>query len=158
MKLYTSISVTIVLGSLASSIAAFASHDIKKDMLGKSLKENNITQYWTAERLKNAKEMPMPIVDLNAVKKMPSNQTSNQKSKSGDGALPDKTFNLNALQLLDTNNGDDILGGETGDKPDEDSPIPNNNGTFNQYFTSSRLVPLTADTTYPYRTVGKLFF
>jgi V8-like Glu-specific endopeptidase len=41
---------------------------------------------------------------------------------------------------------------------DELTPAPQNAGTFNAHFTSSRLIPLTADTSYPYRTVGKLFF
>jgi V8-like Glu-specific endopeptidase len=38
------------------------------------------------------------------------------------------------------------------------TPQPNNYGSDNAHFTSSRLLPLSADTEYPYRTVGKLFF
>lgn len=40
----------------------------------------------------------------------------------------------------------------------KDTPIPNDWGTYNQPYTSSRLIPITADVTYPYRAVGKLFF
>ena len=33
-----------------------------------------------------------------------------------------------------------------------------NSGNQNEYFSSTRLVPVSADINYPYRTVGKLFF
>jgi len=35
---------------------------------------------------------------------------------------------------------------------------PSNRGTSNEEFSSTRLIPITADRTYPYTTVGKLFF
>jgi glutamyl endopeptidase len=40
----------------------------------------------------------------------------------------------------------------------EDGVEPENEGTFRAPYTSSRIVPLTADTTYPFRAVGKFFF
>ena len=103
--------------------------------------------YWTPERLRNAKPMPMPKVSPNTVHILPIPAPTD--IQDGEGApptylgpiepqrlyTPTKTLVKDALQKR-----------------------PMDRGTLNQDFSSSRLVPLTADVVYPYRTVGKLFF
>ncbi len=94
----------------------------------------------------------MPTADINTVNKMPLNKVKPEDSQSGDGALPEVNLEITTQQLFADDN-------RTNSQPHgDDIPIPNNAGTYNQYFTSSRLVPITADTAYPYRAVGKLFF
>ena len=158
MRMYTSIPATILLSSLAASMAAFASSDINKEtVVGQRIEQKDILEYWTAERLKNAKALPMPTADINNVKKMPLSHVNTGISESGDGALPEVNLNVNAQHLFNLNDGagDDVVGGEVNGR---DIPVPNDSGTYGQPFTSSRLVPITADISYPYRTVGKLFF
>lgn len=117
--------------------------------LSKEKAEQNITiEYWTEDRMKNAQPMPLPQVDPAAVQILQDNffQTNNA-SESGDGAPPEDNLPKPALKILFT--------------PEELPQSMNtflDHGTLNNHFSSSRLVPLTADTVYPYSTTGKLFF
>lgn len=112
-------------------------------------KENNniqaVSDYWTPERLKNAKPLTMPSVEVGKAKEMPVEISNKDQAEFRDGKEP--TFNLpiKAQQLYTPAR---TLDGVT----------PFNRGTFNAEFSSGRLVPITADVFYPYRTVGKLFF
>jgi V8-like Glu-specific endopeptidase len=145
---------SLFLASLISSASALAADNSQV-----VVKENNnasatsVDDYWTPERMQNAKPMPLPQVDRRSVKIMPTPDATQQKlndGDSGDGAPPEGYTPPEHRQLF---------------KPLTQSfnsshtkVMPNDRGTSNEQFSSSRLVPLTADLSYPYSTVGKLFF
>lgn len=118
---------------------------LSKENTGQSI----TMEYWSADRMKNAQEMPLPAVDPHAIQLLEETwfQNNTGSSESGDGAPPEANGVKPALKTLF--------------KTSELSPSITatfDHGTSNNHFSSSRLVPLTADTAYPYSTVGKLFF
>lgn len=158
MKMSSSLKTSLVLSSLVLSMNALASDaSNQEDMIGVKLNQNQVQAYWTADRLKNAKELPMPVADINAVKKQAS--THSTTSESGDGGLPE-VHHVIGQQLFVANESDDEHPGKDLPIPNfkDNKRIPNDTGTFNKSFSSSRLIPLTADISYPYSAVGKLFF
>lgn len=106
--------------------------------------------YWTAEKLQHAKEMTIPSVTPGAIRALPANNLPNAPSDSGDGSLPEENTEISPLPLYYPESLELIT---------QDSKTSQfNRGDLKFDFTSSRLVPLTADLEYPYRTIGKLFF
>jgi V8-like Glu-specific endopeptidase len=111
--------------------------------------------YWTPERFKAAKPLPMP----HAAADTPTSQEQPlraDKAQFRDGGAPSQTFRGAVKNLFtpDARYGaDDIV-------------EPGAAGTFNAHYTSTRVFPLftgtsapfSADRNYPYTTVGKLFF
>ncbi|MUL37802.1 hypothetical protein BWI75_16065 [Gloeocapsopsis sp. AAB1 = 1H9] len=108
---------------------------------------NSNNTYWTPQRLQNAKPLNLP---------KPTNQLTTQTaplagtpvSVSGQAPtvnippdLQNKLFQPRQINSV----ADELV-------------QPNNVGSVGAHFTSSRLVPLSADVVYPYRAVGKLFF
>jgi V8-like Glu-specific endopeptidase len=127
-----------------SATAAFSAHPeyLTKD------NQNIESAYWTPIRMQNAKPMPMPKVDPNKIIELPQSALPNKNDgESGDGKSPEEINFQQKPQQLYT--------------PRESAfnAIPHlDRGTSNEAFSSTRLVPITADTSYPYRAVGKLFF
>lgn len=160
MKKCRSFTRTLMLSSLVLSMNAIASsaHN-QEDMIGTKINQNAIQAYWTPERLRTAKELPMPIADETSTTKKAPSTNADASSASGDGALPEVT-GVMGQQLFSVAEGDDENVGKDLPVPNArlDKRIPNDMGSYNKYFSSSRLVPITADTSYPYSTVGKLFF
>jgi len=116
------------------------------EYLVKDLTTSNVDldQYWTPERMKNAKPFPLPKIYKRAAKNIP-NDVDPKDIVSGEGAPPTVKVDLDTKPLF---------------KP-VNHPVPpasNDVGTSGEQFSSSRIVPITADTAYPYSTVGKLFF
>ena len=72
MKWVRWLSSTIVLSSLAAvSMAGPATKSVNNELIiGKKLDQKSVQEYWTADRLKNAKELTMPIADINAIQKI----------------------------------------------------------------------------------------
>lgn len=104
---------------------------------------NSTAAYWTPERLRSAKSLDLPIA-----KSQPASATAPTPTGtpiSSDGKPPTISVKPNETPLFTPT-------------PAADTIQPTNVGTFGAHFTSSRLVPLSADRTYPYRAVGKLFF
>jgi V8-like Glu-specific endopeptidase len=99
--------------------------------------------------MKNAKPMPLPTVNPAKVQKMTVEQylqsrPSKEPPESGDGVPPEVELEPNLTPLF---------------KPISiETRTPNDYGTRKEQFSSSQLVPLSADLSYPYRAVGKLFF
>lgn len=130
--------------------------------LSLEIKNNNadILQYWTPERLKNAKPLT-PMIDENAV--IPD-IINNQKDVgvSGRGKGPRLKDTSQFLEQLYAPSDDHI----EPNKKDPGPIIPNNAGSFGKQFSSTRIFPMftggnaqfSADRAYPRRTVGKLFF
>ncbi|NER98354.1 MAG: trypsin-like serine protease [Symploca sp. SIO1B1] len=103
-----------------------------------------VTAYWTPERMANAQSLDLPQAAL-----APSTSSTTEptlRSVSGEGKPPIVNLTPDANPLF------------TPPTPNYSEVVPNNVGTSRAYFTSSRIVPLTADRAYPYRAVGKLFF
>lgn len=114
-------------------------------------------EYWTPERMKNAKEMTLPRVNRDKVVITPlADMLQQQQTASWGGGDDGEDGNPPTYEMLPNNKplykplAEQNLSG--------DSRTPTDRGTLNEHFTSSRLVPLTADQTYPYRAAGKLFF
>lgn len=147
------------LASLSFCLPVAAATVNNNQMLGYEVTTNSVAidNYWTPERLKNAKPMPLPRVNVNALKdeqQLPSLIEGDEPS-GGDGKGPTINTKIGFQQLfVPTENG--VF------KTSQSShTLVNhffNRGSSNENFTSSRLVPLTADLVYPYRAVGKLFF
>lgn len=130
----------IVLTVAALSANAFA------DKPAVQVKENqNLTataNYWTADRFKNAKPMPLPQLDTKLLNKKLS-LPNKEKPVVGDGAGP--TFHM-------TPENKSLF------KASLQTSAPNDNGNRNLHFSSSQLVPISADQSYPYTTIGRLYF
>lgn len=101
--------------------------------------------YWTAERMRDAK--PLPTSSSTVTPFVPKTGTS----VGENGKLPTINVAPDPQNLLFTPK-------EPVNSVGESLLQPQNVGTSGAYFTSSRLIPLTADLEYPYKTVGKLFF
>ncbi|WP_419421325.1 trypsin-like serine peptidase (plasmid) [Legionella sp. D16C41] len=148
MHLKVVLTTGVLLAISTVSIESYA-----EEFLAKEINEpSSLINYWTPERMKNAKEMPLPLVNKKNIQEAPMIEPSADKVESADGAPPlDGNIAPQAQQLYMP----DILSKTS----NLESKVANfDRGTFNYNYTSSRLVPLTADLTYPYRAVGKLFF
>ncbi|RCJ27520.1 hypothetical protein A6770_25600 [Nostoc minutum NIES-26] len=111
-----------------------------------SVSPNSTQNVWTSERLRNAKPLPLPI-SYNGVVTGQTTQVTG-KPQAGRGAKPTVKVSVNQEPLFTPN---DL-------EVQSDQVQPNNVGTQNARFTSSRLVPLSADLSYPYVASGKIFF
>lgn len=109
--------------------------------------------YWTPERLRDAKPLDTPRVGVHP--RIPAEQYVNNARlgdpDGGDGKPPEVDLKPDLHQIFQPK--EYVMENfEVKAKPSFDR------GTRNRHFSSTQLVPLTADLSYPYRTVGKLFF
>lgn len=125
------------------------------------------SEYWTPERMQSARPLPIPQVDPNAVAYADDEGILAAKSEpaGADGAPPqvhsapelaEKLFEDDpevAASVAELEEYDRMLAEGT-----EDSYAPKNVGSYDAHFSSSRVFPDAATTTFPYSTVGKLFF
>ena len=105
------------------------------------------SDYWTSQRLQNAKPMeikaePTVVPELLLDRLVPKSLGA---TLSTSGSAPTVTVTPQANQLF------------TPLKNSQLQVQPKDIGTAGAAFTSSRLIPLSADQEYPYRTIGKLF-
>lgn len=156
-----------MMGSVAS--AAPAPGPVSKANTVSSLLPNT---YWTAERFKAAKELPLPMAAPGQQHELLQGAPAAGKPQSGNPGLPSFEVNQQASRLfgaldaparnLDADSGPIAALAQA----DLDKVTPTAAGTFGAYYTSTRVFPLftgstapySADRAYPYRTVGKLFF
>jgi V8-like Glu-specific endopeptidase len=103
-------------------------------------------EYWTADRLASAQPMR---VNTNFAAESFAEPTAAGTPRYAPFGRPASGVKPETRQLFDP--ADVKIDAEEGVAPD-------NAGTFNAQFSSTRLVPTSANTAYPYRTVGKLFF
>ncbi len=116
-------------------------------------------QYWTPERFKAAKPLPLPSVSPDAVRAEALPAAPPSAPESSDGRPPSSRVKVAPKQLY----APAPAGPRQGALIDVE---PQATGTFNTPFTSTRVfplfggasAPLSADRAYPYITVGKLFF
>jgi V8-like Glu-specific endopeptidase len=108
--------------------------------------------YWTPERLRDARPLPAAELDFDAVAAETQETLAPAAPVvSGEGRAPLAGPRPAAKRLADPAELEPE-GDPAGD------PAEKANGSTGAYFTSARLVPVTADQSYPYTTVGKLFF
>jgi V8-like Glu-specific endopeptidase len=118
----------------------------------------SIDAYWTPERLKNAKSLPLPRADTPSTTETgaPETMLSNPGVPEGyDGqppTVPVHPDGQNRLFVPEPHS-------QAGVQGEEGMPVtPYNVGTAGALFSSSRLIPLNADRRFPYKTAGRLFF
>lgn len=114
--------------------------------------------YWTAERFKAAKPLPLPMP---AAATMREGQTFRPagKPQSSEGRPPVEKFDSPGQQLFAADPAPSSMRSEL-------TVAPSAVGTFGAPYTSTRVFPMfagtsaaySADRAYPYVTVGKLFF
>ncbi|WP_229432591.1 MULTISPECIES: trypsin-like serine peptidase [Massilia] len=113
-------------------------------------------EYWTADRFKAAKPLPLPTPKAGEVKQESAPPQPASKPESSDAQAPSIKSAPREQRLYDAQRKG-LLDGEV---------EPQANGTFNAPYTSTRVFPIftgssagfSADRAYPYRTIGKLFF
>jgi V8-like Glu-specific endopeptidase len=140
---------TLVIGSLICTHAAMASNK-PPVMLKSNTDPQAIINYWTPERMQEATPMDLPIVNQNPAMQVPVDEIM-QKYKGQTpqiryGAPPTIHVTPDTRQVIKQA----VFENQNGIQP-------NDAGTLKEQFSSQQLVPLSADLTYPYRTVGKLY-
>lgn len=107
--------------------------------------------FWTPERFRDAQPMPLADIDFATPAAEPEEFTApSGPAVSAAGRAPSLRVRPDLKNRLF--------------EPWEDALDPlasiseTASGSAGAYFTSARLVPVTADLSYPYSTVGKLFF
>lgn len=143
------------------SIQAFSAADsslvLSKENPTYRSSTNATDNYWTSERLRNAKPMPFPQIDYHRIREEPLSATMKDAIKSdevvGDDGQPPKINANHEFQQLFVPKENSVF--KTSART---SGSAFDRGTLEQEFTSSRLIPISADLVYPYRAVGKLFF
>jgi V8-like Glu-specific endopeptidase len=114
--------------------------------------QTTIEQYWTPQRLLNAKPMELyPPVGADGLPIAPQGSADTSPSESGSGAPPSVEVPPSAGKVL-------IPPSMLPEPQAQSGDIPGATSSFGAYFTTSRVFPNKATKTYPYRTAGKLFF
>jgi V8-like Glu-specific endopeptidase len=164
MKLFAHACVP-ALALLLSSAAANA-QDTKQDSRQDNKQDNDVVSltnpdaraavaYWTPERFKAARPMPLPQASSNAV--LP------QETPRADAAVESRDGRGPAVSALPS--AKRLFTPDAGQNRSE-VVTPGAVGSFGAHYTSSRVFPLftgaaapySADRSYPYKTVGTLFF
>lgn len=115
------------------------------------------TGYWTAERFKAAKPLPLPMAQAGMPRADSATTEPAEEPQGSDGRAPSRSFRTAGQQLFVP---------APGSEPAADMIGPRANGTFGAPYTSTRVFPLfdgsmapfSADRAYPYSTTGVLFF
>jgi V8-like Glu-specific endopeptidase len=108
--------------------------------------------YWTPERLASAQPMPLPRPAFTP-ETAPEPQLARTPQWS-NGRAPTLNVRPDLTNLL----YDPATAQIEPEVASEEGVEPQNHGTLLAPYTSSRIVPTTADTVYPYRAAGKFFF
>lgn len=122
-----------------------------QDFLSEPLNPSAAHAFWTAERFQSA-EPPAWKFQAPAAPE-PAIEDRSGESREWPGSEPQ----VGALPYLSTRLFQPVSGNAAAAPPPR-SLLSKDAGTSKAQFSSSRLIPLDADQSYPYRTVGKLFF
>ncbi len=117
--------------------------------------------YWTPEMIRSARPLPVPKITFNAnaadEAEADAAVEANGTPTGADGAPPRGKVPAGLATRLMSDEDADLA--EAMVALEEYDAIEGDNfGTLNGQFSSTRVFPDAATTTYPYRTVGKLFF
>ncbi len=135
-----------VISSLISSVT-FANPTSPKIIINPNT--TDVATYWTAERMRDATPMDLPQANPQRVVEL---STKELMAKFGD-LKPQLTDAAPPTAHIQPVNHYLFM-----PRLPVASHSLHNAGTLKEQFSSSQLVPLTADQVYPYSTVGKLFF
>jgi V8-like Glu-specific endopeptidase len=143
---------------LSATIISSSTIAANQPLISKSNENISATlSYWTPENMRDAKPMDMPKMDYRLVKELSIEefrlQQEGSPAVSKEGAPPTVKATPDLHPLFKPVYFKSQLNKEGGV-----TTRPENYGSLNAQFSSSRLVPVTADLTYPYSAVGKLFF
>jgi V8-like Glu-specific endopeptidase len=116
-----------------------------------------LSAYWTPERFKAARPLPLPRAEPNATPREEA-PAATGKAESSDGRAPTQTMRPRAQRLFVPDARQNRSEGEV--------MTPGAVGSAGAHYTSSRVFPMftgsganfSADRAYPYITVGTLFF
>jgi V8-like Glu-specific endopeptidase len=128
---------------------------------GAALDVRAAMDYWTPERFASAKPLPLPEANIAPASRGKDARGARPVGQpvSSDAQAPSQEPVPAFERLYEPRQG--------AENPLGNAIEPQDRGTFNAYFTSTRVSPLfnetappyySADRSYPYRTVGKLFF
>lgn len=126
--------------------------DIQKQQIMSNINPSSakVTAYWTPKRMQQAEPMDLPRVMAGSLKEISKvellNQAEGHIGDGNDGSPPTIEIAPRLESIFEP------IIHEIAKK------VPLDTGTLNQPFTSMQLTPSTIDTSFPYRTVGKLFF
>lgn len=115
-----------------------------------------VERVWTAERFASAQPMPLQEMDRDGMDGIPETALSAPAGTalSAEGRAPIAGVRADGTnRLFEAADREMALAEE-----DPGSIHEPASGSAGGYFTSARLVPTSADRSYPYTTVGKLFF
>ncbi len=116
-------------------------------------------EYWTPERLASARPMPLPRIS--AQDATGANYIEEQafgEPVSGEGRAPARPLGTDLSRRLLSPEQIRAIQSNPAWTDEGDELVGNNVGTLGAHFSSTRVFPDAATTTYPYLTVGKLFF
>lgn len=139
----------------------------------KALNLAGVSTFWTEERFRNAKPLPLPQAASTGLSHdaAVADRSVATPALAVDGHAPTVAMNAAAQQLFAPAAASAQTSGTAALAAAVDSALsggvtPQDVGTFGAYYTSTRVFPLytgtyatlSADRTYPYRAVGILFF
>lgn len=150
---------TLIFTLLSSlSLVSYANNNVvgvRKEDQAKSV--SSITSYWSAERMASATPLT-PILSSTAGSSSRMMKDGIAMKKIGRrGSNPNPNRNLSVSQMVSPDMFENVSNEDVGTFA---------YGSFNAHYTSRRVAPYlngnalqySADTSYPYRAVGKLFF
>lgn len=162
--IYASSLTAFVFVTFANQPQTLANDVYTWEVPNRSIHSDSTTDYWTPKRLQNAKALPLPRsrTSYAAATPLDTDSLSLELALSNsavwvgeDGRKPLVKVQPDTTNLLFVPK---VNSGVESQDADAGLVTPQDKGTLNAHFSSSRLVPLSADRSYPYRTVGKLFF
>jgi len=112
-------------------------------------KAQAVLDYWTSDRLSNARPMPIPVLDKATIDANAAQVPVNGPSGGSPGGRPSihvESSDETPAELFPLNQG-----------PDADDPSPIDPPAFNYVYPFNNF-RTGVNNTYPYSTVGKLFF
>lgn len=136
---------SVILSSLVSSVAV-ASYNPQN--LIKVTSPAAIADYWTPERMRNATPMELPKVNFTkklSLEELKENNKGEKPEIIAKAVPPTVHVVPQQHQFFQPIYQKSLI-------------QPDDTGILNEQFSSSQLVPLSANVSYPYTTVGKLFF
>lgn len=123
-----------------------------------------VERVWTAERLAAARPMPLQQVERDGMEGLAEGSSSSAEPAaafSAAGRAPLALFadtRADETNLLFSPEDRELAQAAQAAEEDLGSIGEPSSGSAKGFFTSARLVPVSADRSYPYTTVGKLFF
>jgi len=153
--------------AIATALAAIAAFAVPASAFAavnwasqENAEKASVLSYWTPERILSARPLPLPKVSADAATATEAEGNAveaNGTPAGADGAPPKGRLAATLATRLFTQEDAELAAAKAA-LEEYDAIEGDNFGTLNAQFSSSRVFPDAATTTYPYLTVGKLFF